>query len=162
MIKVSSKTFLSENLMYILEIFKCGGIYKMLKEMMNPRYHGNALTIDLSNWGYPNYIAECAYHFDKKENKYSFSMWLNRTDLEDRMKLSSKKVDTQYISGTRDTIIENICRIVHHCVTITDKGSGKKYFDRFVERYEYELACFERGNELFEKERLAKLNADKD
>ena len=28
------------------------------------------------------------------------------------------------------------------------------YFDYFVERYEYELKCFERGNELFEMERL--------
>ena len=162
MIKVSSKTFISENLMYNLENFKCGGIYKMLKEMMSPRNHGNALTIDLSNWGYPNYIVECAYYFDKRETKYSLSMWLNRTDLEDRMKLSSKKVDTQYIPGTRETIVENICRIVHYCSTVVNEENDKKYFDRFVDRYEYELACFERGNELFEQERLAKLNVDKE
>lgn len=134
----------------------------MYKELMRPKYHGNALTIDLSNWGYPNYIAECAYYFDKKEDKYSLSIWLNRTDLEDRMKLSSKKVDTQYIPGTKETIVENVCKIVYYCSAVADKENGKKYFDHFVERYEYELACFERGNELFEQERLAKLNADKE
>ena len=146
---------------------KYGGCLKMLmkrslRELMKPKFKGNTLTIELSDFGYANYFVECAYHFDKHEDKYALSMWLNRNDMEDRMKLSSKKVDTQYIPGTRETIIENICRIVHHCATVTDKRNGKKYFDHFVERYEYELACFERGNELFEQEKLAKLNDNQD
>ena len=119
----------------------------MLREIMKPKYKGQTVEINLSKWGYKNYIAECVYHFDKHEGKYSLSMWLNRNDMEDRMRLSSKKVDTQYISGTKETIIENICRVVHQACM-----SG--YFDYFVERYEYELKCFERGNELFEMERL--------
>lgn len=132
----------------------------MLREMMKPRCNGNTLTIGLSKWGYQNYVVECEYHFNKAKEKYSLSMWLNRKDLEDRMKLSSKKVDTQYISGTKETIVENICRIVHQAATVTNED-GKKYFDPFVERYEYELSCFERGNELFEQERLSKINDDK-
>ena len=134
---------------------------KMLRELMRPKFKDNTLTIELSDFGYENYFVECAYHFNKREGKYALSMWLNRTDLEDRMMLSSKKVDTQYISGTRETIIENICRIVHQASTVPN-DNGIRYFDYFVERYEYELACFDRGNELFEKERLAKLNADKE
>lgn len=133
----------------------------MLRELMRPKFKDNTLTIELSDFGYENYFVECAYHFNKREGKYALSMWLNRTDLEDRMMLSSKKVDTQYISGTRETIIENICRIVHQASTVPN-DNGIRYFDYFVERYEYELACFDRGNELFEKERLAKLNADKE
>lgn len=129
----------------------------MLRKMIRPRHKGNTLTISLTKWGYPNYIAECTYNFDKKAEKYSLSMWLNRTDVEDRMKLSSKKVDTQYISGTRETIIENICRIVHQAATVVN-DEGEKYFDKYVKRYEYELACFERGNELFEQEELSKIN----
>ena len=129
----------------------------MLRKMIRPRRKGNTLTISLTKWGYPNYIAECTYHFDKKAEKYSLSMWLNRTDVEDRMKLSSKKVDTQYISGTRETIIGNICRIVHQAATVVN-DEGEKYFDKYVKRYEYELACFERGNELFEQEELSKIN----
>ena len=123
----------------------------MLREMMKPRYKGQTIKINLSKWGYKNYFVECAYKFDKAENKYSLSMWLNRNDMEERMRLSSKKVDTQYISGTRETIVENICRVVHQACL-----SG--YFNYFVERYEYELACFERGNELFEQEKLMHSN----
>lgn len=134
---------------------------RSLKELMQPKFKGNTITIELSDFGYENYFAECAYHSDKPNGKYSLSMWLNRNDIEDRMRLSFKKVDTQYISGTRETIIENICRIVHQAATV-ENDNGVRYFDHFVERYEYELACFERGNELFEKERLAKLNADKE
>lgn len=134
---------------------------RSLKELMQPQFKGNTITIELSDFGYENYIVECAYHFYKPNSKYSLSMWLNRNDIEDRMMLSSKKVDTQYIPGTRETIIENICRIVHQAATV-ENDEGNRYFDYFVERYEYELACFDRGNELFEKERLAKLNADKE
>ena len=163
MIKVSTKTICLRNLMYNL---KYGGCLKMLmkrslKELMQPKFKGNAIMIELSDFGYENYFVECAYHFDKPNGKYSLSMWLNRTDLEDRMMLSYKKVDTQYISGTRETIVENICRIVHQAATV-ESENGVRYFDHFVERYEYELACFERGNELFEQERLVKLNADKE
>ena len=115
--------------------------------MMKPRCKGQIIEINISKWGYENYIIECTYHFSKSKGKYSLSMWLNRSDMEDRMKLSSKKVDTQYISGTKDTIVENICRVVHQACL-----SG--YFNHFIERYEYELSCFERGNALFEEERL--------
>ncbi len=128
---------------------------------MKPKFIGNTLTIELSDFGYEDYFVECTYHFNKHKGKYSFSMWLNRNDIEDRMRLSSKKVDTQYISGTKETIVENICRIVHQAATVAD-NNGEKYFDRFIERYEYELRCFERGNELFEKERMSNTNDDKD
>ncbi len=134
----------------------------MLRNLMRPKHKGNMLVIDLSKYGYPCYTVECTYHFDKKENKYSLSMWLNRNDIGDRMKISSKKISTQYISGTRETIIEDICRVVYYAATVADKDTKKKYFDKYIDRYEYELACFERGNELFEKEALEKTNDGKD
>lgn len=132
----------------------------MLREMMRPRCKGQTVEINLSNWGYSGYVAECSYYFDKKKEKYLLSMWLRNNNIEDRMRLSSKKVDTQYISGTRETIVENICRIVHQAANVANEN-GEKYFDHYVERYEYELACFERGNELFEHERLEKTNDNK-
>lgn len=125
----------------------------MLKELMKPKFKGNTLIIELSDFGYENYFVECAYHFNKRKEKYSLSMWLNRNDIEDRMRLSSKKIDTQYISGTKETIVENICRIVHQAATVYDENE-ERYFDYFIKRYEYELQCFERGNELFEQERV--------
>lgn len=126
----------------------------MLKPLMQPKFKGNTLTIELSDFGYESYFVECTFHFVKRKGKYALSMWLNRNDIEDRMVLSSKKIDTQYISGTRETIVENICRIVYHAATVPDEN-GKKYFDHYVERYKYELKCFERGNDLFEMERLS-------
>lgn len=123
----------------------------MINGMMGPKYKGQTLEFDLSKWGYKNYIAQCLYCFNRTEGKYSLSIWINRKDIGDRMRLSSKEVGTQCIHGTKETIYENICRVVHQaCI------SG--YFDHFVERYEYELACFERGNEIFEKERLNESN----
>lgn len=119
----------------------------MLRNIMKPKCKGNSIEIDLSNWGYLNYIAECIYYFDKYKEKYSLSICLKRKDIEDKMRLSSKKIDTQYISGTKETIVENICRIIH-------EASISGYFNYYIQRYEYELACFERGNELFEQERL--------
>lgn len=129
----------------------------MLREMMRPRSKGQTVEINLSNWGYSGYVAECSYYFDKKKDKYSLSMWLRNINIEDRMRLSSKKIDTQYISGTMETIVENICRIVYQAANVANEN-GEKYFDRYVKRYEYELVCFERGNELFERERLEKIN----
>ncbi len=123
----------------------------MLKYMMKPKFSGNMLVIDLSKFGYENYIAECVYRFDKQKGQYALSIWLNRRDLDDRMRLSSKNIDTQYISGTRETIVENICRVVHQAASSAN-DKGVRYLDRYVKRYEYELACFERGNELFEQE----------
>ena len=127
----------------------------MLRDMMNPKYKGHAIEIDLSKWGYRNYIAECVYHFDRRERKYALSIWLRRNDVEDRMRASSKKLDTQYISGTEETIVEYICRIVHQACLCG-------YFDRYVERYEYELECFERGNELYEQARTNRSDNDSD
>ena len=55
---------------------KYGGCLKMLmkrslKELMQPQFKGNTITIELSDFGYENYIVECAYHFDKHEDKYA-------------------------------------------------------------------------------------------
>lgn len=121
--------------------------------MMCPKFKGQTIEFNLSKWGYKDYIIECSYYFDKKEEKYSLSMWLNRIDVDERMKISSKKIDTQYISGNKETIIENICRIVYQAAMVAN-DEGEKYFDYFVNRYEYELKCFEKGNELFEQENL--------
>ena len=40
--------------------------------------------------------------------------------------------------------------ILKHVATILSDG----FFDYYIDRYEYELKCFERGNSIIEKERL--------
>ena len=74
-------------------------------------------------------------------------MWLKRNDIDDRFKIDSQEIDTQYISGTRETIRDNICRIV-------EQASLSGFFDRYIQRYEYEMNCFDIGNDLVESERL--------
>ena len=127
----------------------------MLKGMMKPKYNGNTLTIKLSNWAYKNYLVDCTYYFDKSKEKYLLSMWISKENIENRMRISSQKINTHYVPGTKDTIVENICRIVHQaCIT--------KYFDYYVDWYEYELECLERGNEIIEKDNLVKTDDNKE
>ena len=125
----------------------------MTRKIAKPKFKGQTIEFDLSQWGYKDYFVECTYQFNKYNGKYLLFMWLNRNDIEDRMRLSSRKIDAQYISGTPGTILDNVCRIVHYAANVPYKN-GVKYFDKYVERYHYELACFERGNELFEQERM--------
>ena len=74
---------------------------------------GYTIEIELTeNCGYQNYSVECTYQYNKDENKYSLSMWLKRTDIPLRRAIISKEIDTQFISGTKETIKKNICRIV--------------------------------------------------
>lgn len=127
--------------------------------MMKPKFKGSTITIKLSQFGYQNYFVECSYYFDKKKGKYALSVYLCRNDQDDKMRLSCKHIDTQYIYGTKDTIIENICRVIYQLANVVN-DNGKKYLDYFVDRYEYELACFERGNELYEKERIEQMKND--
>ena len=74
-------------------------------------------------------------------------MWLKRNDIDDDFKIDSQEIDTQYISGTRETIEENIIRIV-------EQASLSGYFDYYISRFEYTCSCFERGNELYEQEKI--------
>ena len=45
--------------------------------------------------------------------------------------------------------------ILKHVATLLSDG----FFDYYIQRYKYELKCFDIGNEIFEKERLSGVNA---
>ena len=57
------------------------------------------------------------------------------------MSVHSQKIDTQYISGTRETIRSNICRIV-------EQACSTGYFDSFIRDFETLYKCFNKGFEL--------------
>lgn len=89
---------------------------------------GHTITIDLpDNSKYEGYIAECRYRFDADRNKYKVSMWLRRHMLDYRYKVDSVRVDTQYLSGTRNTIRENLCRVV-------DQACRIGFFDPYISK----------------------------
>ena len=93
---------------------------------------GYVIEFDLAKFGHENYAAECIYLFNKEVDKYSLTMNLRRTDLGGKMKIESKGIDTQYISGDQSTIRQNISKIVW-----TMGNSG--YFDEYVKAYETEV-----------------------
>ena len=114
------------------------------------RYENKGYIIEIKlpgEHGHNGYSVECRYKYDTEKEKYLLSMWLKRNDIDVRFKIDSHKIDTQYISGEKESIKQNICKIV-------EQASLSGFFDYYINQYEYICKCFDRGNELFEKERL--------
>lgn len=114
---------------------------------MFKRRKGYSIEIDLpEEHGYKGYTVVCTYKYNTQFNKYSLEMELKYKDIGDSFRIDRQEIDTQYISGTRETIEDNIERIVNQACM-----SG--FFDEYIKRYEYTFMCFEKGNELYEQER---------
>lgn len=96
--------------------------------------------------GYKGFWVKCTYKYDIRKEKYRLSMWLKRDDIDDDFRIDSQEIDTQYIPGTKETIEDNIRRIV-------EQAGKSGYFDYYIKRFAYTYHCFERGDELFEAER---------
>ena len=113
---------------------------------------GYGMTISLSQFNpdkkYQNYAVFCQYRYEKDLQKYRLRMWLQHLCNDSSYKIEFSDIDTQYISGTRKTIRANICRIV-------DQAMKSSYFDHFIERFEFEIACCDKGIGLVEEERSA-------
>ena len=114
-------------------------------KMFRYKNKGYTMEIRLPKDKYKGYSVECRYQYNKKEEKYLISMWLLRDTIDDRFKIDSQKIDTQYISGTRETIRPNICRIV-------EQACSTGYFDSFIRDFEKLYECFDKGFELLSKE----------
>lgn len=118
--------------------------------MLKPRYKGTTIEIRLPE-EYKRYSVECTYKYVKTKEKYELSMWIKSNDVRDKFRIESQEIDTQLIPGTKETIQDNICKIVEQmCIA--------KSFDEYINRYEYTYKCFDTGNELYEKERIEKTN----
>jgi len=116
--------------------------------MLRYKNKGYAIEIALpEEHGYKDYSIECTYRFDKKKEKYLLSMYLKGNGIDEKFKIDSQEIDTQYISGTRGTIRQNICLIV-------EQAASTGFFDKYIQNFEYTYKCFDKGNELFEQERL--------
>lgn len=94
--------------------------------------------------GYEGYSVKCTYKYIKSQEKYRLSMWLHREDIDDDFKIDSQEIDTQLIRGTKDTIENNIYRVVQ-------QASLSGFFEPYIRRFEYTYSCFEKGDELYEK-----------
>ena len=116
--------------------------------MLKSKYKGITIEIELpEECGHEGYIIDCTYRPDTAEGKYLLSMWLRHKSIRNGFNLAPQEVDTQCITSSKVTITRDIRKIVEYASLIG-------FFEEYIQRYEYEQKCFERGNELFEKERL--------
>ena len=56
-------------------------------------------------------------------------MWIKKASSDFRHRIATQKVDCQYVSGTRETIRMNLCRIC-------DQACTTDFFDPYIERLE--------------------------
>ena len=86
---------------------------------------------------------------NEETNKYNSSLFLKENTVDD-WKLIQNAENIEF-----DGSVRNInAAILKHVATLLHDG----FFDYYIARYEYELNCFDIGNEKMEKERLDKNN----
>lgn len=119
---------------------------------------GYTVEIGLGRYGYKGYSVECTYQYDKDKEKYLLHIGLKNKNMDGfRFGVASVDlydIDAQYISGTKETILYNIDRIVEYAATHEDENH-KKFFDKYIKQIDYMYECCERGNECLEEERFA-------
>ena len=107
------------------------------------RYKGlnNIITIDLHN-GFL-VIAISALNYDT--GNYEVELHLKDNQIADWKLIEEAEKLEFKTDGKRVN-----SAILKQVSTFLKEG----FFDKYIERYEYETKCFDRGNELFEMERL--------
>ena len=115
-------------------------------EYKNYRGCKDILTIDLHN----DYSVIAIKSWNSEEHKYVVQLMLKENTV-DKWVLIEKAESLEF---NVDYKIINKA-ILKHVATLLSDG----FFDYYIKRYEYELKCFDIGNEIFEKERLSDVNA---
>ena len=99
------------------------------------------LTIDLHN----DYTVIAIKSWKPDDQKYIVQLMLKENTV-DKWDLIEKAESLEFNVGHK--IINSA--ILKHVATLLSDG----FFDYYIKRYEYELKCFDIGNEIAEKERL--------
>ena len=110
------------------------------------KYKGldNILTIDLQN----DYTVIVITNKNVETNKYNSTLFLKENSIDDWKLIQNTNIEF-------DGNIRNInSTILKHVATLLHDG----FFDYYVNRYEYEIKCFDIGDEQMEKERLGENN----
>lgn len=110
------------------------------KKLTYKKYKGcrDIITINLYN----NYTLIALKSYDNKKNTYSVEFMLKENTV--------KKWDLIEKASLNNIESKNINNdiLIYATSLLSDN-----FFDYYIERYEYELKCFDMGNELIEKER---------
>ena len=108
------------------------------------RYENVATTVisvDLQN----DYKVIAMANWNNKIKKYFVTLYIKRRDI-DMLDLIEEQENVEFDSDMKSIRTD----IVKFITALLTDG----FFAKYIERYEYEMECFDRGNELFEKERL--------
>jgi hypothetical protein len=106
------------------------------------KYKGldNIITIDLHN----GFSVIAISSFDKENNEYIVELHIKDNQISD-WKLIEEAENLKFKACDRinSAILKQISKFL-------EEG----FFDKYINRYEYETKCFDIGNDIMEKERL--------
>ena len=115
-----------------------------MERLTYENYRGckDILTIDLHN----DYTVIAIKSWNQDDRKYTVQLMLkentvDKWDLIEKAESLEFNVDYKIINKA----------ILKHVASLLSDG----FFDYYIDRYEYELESFDRGNSIIEKERLA-------
>ncbi len=112
-----------------------------MKTLTYTRISDSVLSINLHN----GYTVIAMKLFDFKRKIYNVTFYIKGNDI-DTLELMEKQDNIEFIADRKS--INSV--IIKHVATLLSEG----FYNYYIERYDYMIKCFERGNELFEKERL--------
>lgn len=100
-----------------------------------------SIEFDLEN----NYMVKAEFVFDKAVNKYLVSFYIRQSQV-GMWDQIDKATDITFDSP-RETIKADIAK---YFTKLLIEG----FFKYYIDRYEYQMRCFDRGNDLFERDHL--------
>lgn len=114
-----------------------------MEKLIYKKYKGleNIITIDLHN----GYTIIAISSWNKESHHYNADLYLKDNLINNWLLIEN--VENLIINANYKTI---------HSALLKQVASFLKegFFERYIKRYEYEQKCFEKGNELLEKELL--------
>ena len=110
-------------------------------EYKNYRGCKDIITIDLHN----DYTVIAIKSWNQDEHKYEVQLMLKENTV-DKWDLIEKAESLEFNANYKNIN----SAILKQVATFLKEG----FFDYYIERYEYELNCFDIGNEITEKERI--------
>ena len=106
----------------------------------------DVITINLHN----GYTVIAVTGFDAENGAYTTTLFLKDNTV-DTWKLVENAENLEF-HANQNTINSAILKKVSEFL-------NEGFFDYYIQRYEYEMKCFDIGNEIFEKERLSGVDA---
>lgn len=101
------------------------------------------ISVDLHN----NYSILAFANWNKENNDYTATFYIKRNDI-NLLELIEKLENVSFQNSESKSIRTDIANYI---TTLLSYG----FFDYYINRYEYEQKCFDKGNDIFEMERLS-------